>query len=460
MKQQVQALIPKLNEVSARGLSIDFVSAENIQVSPESIMLAGYLDAPWMAEQIFMPIESAKGKFADLGSRLKSAILYQRKKPVDASEAHDSGLLSDADANDADAYSSGGADTADFGYCLVWEIWDREAGVVRTMIDGVEGWAMDAYEPNPRTQRWYPYFMFSPIQVDGERHGQSLIQRSRHLLDEYNRARSNFAEHRRRAIPKLVFDKSNLTPDEAKDLEGGGRGEMVGLKPIRPGTPVGQLLQPVLYNRVDMGLYDTSPIRAELEMVWGIQQALSSAVQVAKTATEAEIQQQGTQTRLGYMQFTRDQVFQELAEYTAQVAVEMMDEEDAQKIAGPWAIWPKAVGAQNLGSLVTVKLQAGSSGTPNTTNQQRAWMNMIPVVREGIMQIAQYRQSSPEQIADSIESLMEETFHVFNEHMDPERFLPGVRKGGTEVSSGYTPSGPPSTKVVETIPVNQPGQTA
>ncbi|HEL4112199.1 TPA: hypothetical protein UM343_002350 [Stenotrophomonas maltophilia] len=55
------------------------------------------------------------------------------------------------------------------------------------------------------------------------------MDRSRALLDEYNRTRTNYREHRRRAIPKLGFDRGAVEPVDAAKLEGAGIGEMVGL---------------------------------------------------------------------------------------------------------------------------------------------------------------------------------------------------------------------------------------
>jgi acetoin utilization deacetylase AcuC-like enzyme len=59
------------------------------------------------------------------------------------------------------------------------------------------------------TKRFYPFFQYAPIQVDGERHPQSMIQRTQSLLDDMNRIYSNRAEHRRRCIPKTAFDSTN-----------------------------------------------------------------------------------------------------------------------------------------------------------------------------------------------------------------------------------------------------------
>lgn len=81
-------------------------------------------------------------------------------------------------------------------------------------------------------------------------------------------------------------------------MEGAVSNEMVGID--LQGQRPEQVVFPISYNQIDPALYDTTDIRAELEMIWGIQEAISSTIRTPKTATEADIQNQGAESRIGY----------------------------------------------------------------------------------------------------------------------------------------------------------------
>jgi len=428
IERQIQGLQAKVEVVVARGMAIDFVQAEDIQVAPSCGVLTSYRDAPWIAHRTFMGKEAAKASFPYIAEKLKSATSYGQVKPADpTSDTNTTGLNPNVSATEADSYRQGGegaAKVSEANVVCVWEVWDKDSNTVLTLVEGVPCYARPPYTPDPGTSRFYPFFQYVIGEVDGERHPESLICRSAPLLDEYDRVRTGYAEHRRRIRPKTAFDASGLSPDEAAKIEGAGTQEMVGLKPMVPGTPVGQLLQPIAYAPIDPALYDTGVIRAELEMIWGIQEALSSSIRTAKTATEAEIQQTGTTARTGYMRDGLDMQFGELAEYTAEIAIQKLSREDVIALAGPWAFWPEGMTIDDIASLVTVDIKAGSSGKPDTTRQRQAWATAMPMLQNAIMQVGQLRGSSPADIADCIEELVAETLARTGDRIDAARFLP------------------------------------
>ena len=183
-----------------------------------------------------------------------------------------------------------------------------------------------------------------------------------------------------------------------------------------------------------------------LEMTWGIQEALSSTIRTAKTATEAEIQQTGTQARTGYMRDCLDDMLSDLAEYTAEACLQKMSYEDVATIAGPFAFWPANIGIENLGTLVSVKIRAGSSGKPDTTRQREAWAAAMPTIQAAIVQVGQLRGSSPESIADCIEELVAETLQRTGDKLDPARFLPSAPEtmGGQQMPMAGPPAAQPA----------------
>jgi hypothetical protein len=199
---------------------------------------------------------------------------------------------------------------------------------------------------------------------------------------------------------------------------------MVGIDSANPDQPLNTILAPVTYNGVDAALYDTSTIRAELEQIWGIAEALSGASVTQQTATESELQNNGTQMRGSKRSDDLDDVFSDLAQYTAEQLLQVMDEQDAIEQAGPWALWPTGLTLQDMNILTSVRVTAGSSGRPATSMQQQAWATLLPQINVMIEQIGKLRGSSPDEIADCKEQLLIETARRVGDRIDPTRFLP------------------------------------
>lgn len=430
IEAQIEGLQANAEVVLSRGLVVDYVAAEDVQVAPECARLESYLDSPWIAHRTFMPLDDAKAAYPDVAELIKNAAIYQQVKPRDPTDKIDSGEFSKATAEDADNFRSGESlnskGTCGPKHVCVWEIQSRDTNCVYTMIDGVKRWARPSAAPRPATSRFYSLFQWAPIQVDGKRHGESLPKRSVELLDEYNRVRSNKREHRRRAIPKLGFNKRAVDKDQVAKLEAGAIGEMVGLDVM--GDDPKNVVWPIQYNNIDPALYDTAEVRSELEMIWGIQEALSSTIRTAKTLGEAEIQQSGTEARQNYKRDSMEEMFSDLAQYTAEIALQEYSDEDVRTLAGPEAFWPATeedkLTVDDLETLVSVEIRAGSSGKPNTRLRQEQWGVLVPVLKEAIQYLAQLRMSSPLDVANCIEQMVVEALERAGDRLDPDRFLP------------------------------------
>lgn len=433
-ERQLAALQGNVERVVARGFVIDFVPAEQIQVAP-GVDICRYQDAPWIAQQIPMLKEDAKAEFQLSDDKIKAATSYQVRKPemgLHCDAPMSPSLVSPITPDYADSYTSsyvGGSRTDamasdDVGtYLMVWEIWDRGSNTVLTAIEGVQGWVKPAWQPCATT-RFFPFFLFTISDVDGQRWPQSLVSRSNKLMAEYNRIGSQESIHRKRTIPKSVFDSSNLEKADADKIAAGTTGEMIGVKPLVPGSPVQSMVLPIAYPPLDPYLYDRQRILAELERIWGIQEALAGSVTVDKTATEAEIQQGGFQARMGGRRDAMEDSFTELALYTAEIARCYMTTEDVVAIVGPDAMWPQYDGAESLREFVNVEIRAGSSGKPNTSAERNSWSALLPLLQGMQTQVAQLRNADPAELADCIVKLAQMTAEKFGERMDTDSLFP------------------------------------
>lgn len=473
-ERQMQALESDKERVVARGFVVDNVNSEDFQVAL-GYTIANHLDAPWNAHRIFMRYEDAKAEFPHLleqrpdGSttdgKLASAKRYRPRQHVmviDKTPFLDNDITwRDADAfvegNGSAAFEAGQAAGPCADWVALWEIWDRDSNTVLTAIEGVKCWVKPGWNP-VTTTRFYPFFLYTTSEVDGQRHPQSLVTRSAKLVNEYNRIGSAEAEHRRRVLPKIAFNSSQVDQDNASKLAKGAIGEMVPVELTNPQMTLDQVFRPVAYPAIDVALYDRSRIIAEIERIWGVQEALGGAVTVEKTATEADIQQQGFQARTGGRRDLLESMLSELALYTVEVARAYMTPEDVQLIAGPDAFWPPYEGPNDTLRMLSVNIRAGSSGKPNTAAERQSWAATLPLLQNGIQQIGTLRGSSPQAIADSIEQLLRITAERSGERIDIDQLIPQADMAmpqGMAAAPGSAPVAPgsaPPAQGTEALP--------
>jgi hypothetical protein len=444
-----------------RGMTIDAISSDDLTFPIGVTDVTKPCDSPWIDHRLFMTMADAKrmfGKTVKL-EKLKSATSYSQRKPQAPAGGVTPMFNAEADLNPSQ-FTSGEATAVtktEFErdgqgtFVCVHETWDRDAGVVRTMIEGVKCYVRPPKAPDIATTRFYPFFCTAFTKADGQRYPQSLVWRSFKLQDEYNRTRSAWAEARRRSKLGIMFDETAIDPDGVTKLTTSATGEWTGIK-VGMGKRIDQVFWPRPYVKIDPAVYDTVPIRRDFEDIWGIQQALQGSVKVEQTATEAEIQQQGFGARTGAMRDAQDKTFSEFGQYTAEIVLQRLTPVDAKAIAGPGAEWVVGFKASDLASLCRVDIKAGSSGKPNTAAQRAAWSVALPQLQAAIVQIGQLRGAPPTVIADKLEKLVAHTFEVSGLDMDIEDAVPQEMDGSGGMQT--TPEGQP---IPIAGPMPQPG---
>lgn len=437
--QKYNALVEsqsKRIEVAMRKmLAIDFVSAEDIQVSLDVRSLADYPNANWIANRIYRPISSLQAMFPGVKKEAldKATHYYQRNIGTVKDLSDNVKLTGLADESvqpeEADQYVSsdkaGGTTNQESGipFACIVELWDNTDEHVYTMIDGVDVWAKQPYQPDYPTTRFYPYFGAGFYPVDGGRHPQSLSWRLRELMDEYCSVRSNKRLVRARAVPGTVFNKALIKPEDAAKLERSTQQELVGIE-LPPEASVRDAFAEKPIAIGDMRLYETDDILSDMERLSGVQEALQSSIQTEKTATEAEIQQSGFAARTTADRDVIETVLTELAQYTLEAAVTALDAQDAQRIAGPKAFWPTGMSVDDLLSMVEVSIEAGTTGKPKSAQDKTAWSTLLPVLMDSIMKIRQAQIMGDIPTATALTETVKETMRRMGDESDVSRFIP------------------------------------
>jgi len=448
----IESLQEKLELAVTKMFVIDYVETENIQVSTDINSIENYTDADWIGNELYIPKDDALARFDRLEAEdIKSAKLYYQRPPKAlTTREFDDGALQSATAEAAQGFTTHNSSQESPAFVRCVEIWDRRDKQIRTTIDGVKKWAKEPYPPPYPTSRFYPYFYFAFYEVDGQRHAQSLSWRLYKLQDEYASTRSNFRLTRQRSIPGVLFNATMLDEVEAKKLQESTSQEYTALRPSDPSIPLAQLFAPKPVAAIDMRLYDPTLILNDMERISGVQEALSAAINSPgnpKTATEANIQQSGTQARTTANRDNLEAMLTELAQYTAEQSLQCLETRDVQRLAGTKAFWPVNMSIEDLFTLVEIQIEAGSTGKPRQATDMQAWGTILPLIQKSLQEIEQAFAQGNTPMANALIELVKETMLRLGDESDVERFIPRKPPPGSPGAGAPPPPVQPQISV-------------
>lgn len=452
---QIDVLQSGAERETTKGMVIDSVKADDLVASPSVRELLDYTEAPWIRQNIFMPKDTACVKFGLKTSNLKGARTYRMPDGEDINEA------TPVDVSSGSGNLSG-SPTSEIDWVCVKERWSLEDGLVYQWIAGCDYWLAPPQPPQFPTDRFYPYFLVAYNWVDDRRYPTSDVDNMVALQDEWSARRSAARTARERSKGGLLINGQVIETDDVKRVTASDINENTVLQNVPPDTPI---LNAVVQKPVPVfnpAIYDTTDINRELEMVSGAQDAASGSVQTAKTATEAEILQHGNQGRSGEKVDSLDDTMSEFAFYTAQQAIQAYSLEEVIKIAGPGAVWPELT-LDMFEQLVSVDIEAGSMGAPDTNQDRQTWVQLYPMIQQTANEIAQLVASkmvpgpvnpatgqpgppvlqppSPDQIqlAKNKKALLEKTLEIFDERLSVDDYIPPIPEPPQQ--PGMTPPG-------------------
>lgn len=423
LEEKMKALEDRLEREIAIGLAIDFFAAEDVQVSPECGELENYLDAPWINFRFYKSKDDAQTITGWSKEDLKNATIYHQRprQPNEGTGQVSTGGSSGMEWVTADDMNAESVE----GFVVIDEFHSKVDGLIYTLVDGVDDkFGREPYAPR-QSSRFYDTFMLAFHHIDGVRHPQSDVHQLKRLQDEYGRTRSNFAEHRKRSIPSTIVDGSQIPPDEMEKIRKSETGEWTVINQTNPGDDIRKAFAPKAYAQFDPNLYNTQPILTDIEKVSGAQDAMQANVAVAKTATEAEIQNSGFGARIGTRKDAVEDVLNEIALHTAQLSLQTLTPEFVVRIAGSSAVWPQ-LSVDEVMYAFDIEVKAGSTGKPNTQAQRAAWSNLLPMIEKIITVVGNFRAQGPqmEWAARPYIELLRETVNRLDDKFDIERLLP------------------------------------
>lgn len=404
LERQLAALQQEPEIQIGRGIVIDPVLSEDVIVLDRTIRsFDEYTRADRIAHRTWMSAEAYEDNFG-----------YKPEKAT---------LFAKLDGNDLTSGPGLGKDGNKEGFYCVFEIWDKSANTVFTLCHGEERYCRVPFVPTKVGKRWYPFFALGFNLVDGRFYPLSDVELLTKLADEYNRSRDDLVKHRNENVPVRVFKKGgNFTDEDAQRIQNRQSNDLIGVNGT-PNRPIEEDITILANPAIDPTVYDTSPTRSDMEQIMGGGDAARGSIQNAKTATEAEIMAQGLRSRTEERQDSIEDTLADVTQYVFEICLCELSPEEVQRIAGMEALWPQ-MSREEAYAQVRIEIRAGTSGKPNKLQEQDRWIQLMPIVKEAMLNIVELRKTGEAAMADAVSELLRETMQRFDERIDVDAFIP------------------------------------
>ena len=409
LKYLLAALEKQVEVVVAEGLVIDRVLTEDIIILDKTVTdFDYYVQADALDHMVWMTKDQYGAQFGGWPDEGAPSVFTERK----------------LGAADTPAIKpTGGTNVAgQTELVCVHEVWHLGTNTVYTFAEGGKRWAREPFAPERLPERWYPFYRLGWNFLDGCHEGLPDVTLQKELQDEYNASRTQWADARKENRPvRLVRLNGNLTQEDLDNITNRRDRDIIGITG-NPNAPVGNDIGEFPPIRLDPAVYDTGPIRADMEMVAGRGDAAVGGVVQAKTATEAEIQQAGLMGRSDFRRDVTEDLLQEMATAAAQILLQELTVPQVEQIAGEGAVWPM-MAKWEVFSLVHIDIRAGSTSKPNRAKEREQWTQLLPMLQQGVGQIFELQMAGNFVLADAMRKLLKETLRKFEERLDLEELL-------------------------------------
>ena len=413
MQAQLDGMRSSHETVVSSGLVLDKLMSEDVLVLDPTVRDFGdYRQSSRIAQRTWMDEDMFRQRFKREPS--SKATLWSGSSIQKATQGEGSNIK----AGDKEAE-----------FCAVWEIWDKTTQTVYTWAEGEEEWCREPFQPKAVGRRWYPFFGLCFNPVDGELYGISDVELLVGLQEEYTSTRDALAKHRKYSIPlRVVRSGGSLTPQDVQNLKDAEYGDTV-IVSGDSSVPLTNDVTTVEGPPINPALYDVSMIRTDIEMVSGASDASRGMVAQAKTATEAEIMQQGLASRTGERQDIIEDLIEEMAKYSIEVLTGELTMPEVIRFAGQAAVWPQGGQMDQVFDVLNLEIRAGSTGKPNKNGEREQWISLMPILQDAIQKVTELRAAGQNDMADAITELTRESLRRFDERIDLDSFIPRKKEG-------------------------------
>lgn len=391
LRLQISALEDQVEVVVAEGLVIDSIAPEDVLILDETIRVFDeYPSASAIAHRVWYEEEEYKESF---GCDTPDAHLFESPEDIEHKRASSVGSMR---------------------YVAVWEIWDKRSNTVLTVPQGGTKYCREPFQPKKLGERWYPFFLLGFNCIDGSASPLAPVSLGLELQNEYNTTRTNYAEHRKESIPvRIIRSGGNLDEEDVSAIVNRKINQTIQIKG-NPSIPISNDVAVLNNPPLDPAVYDTTAIRNEMDLIYGLSDASRSSLIQAKTATEAEAMREGMNARVSDRRDAMEDVITDMANYSAQILLQELSKEQVERIAGASSVWPQ-VYKPDIFSMVSVEIKSGSSGKPDKRGVQERWIQIVPIIKEMITEIHSLKASGQESLANAYRLLLQQTLDKWDD---------------------------------------------
>lgn len=366
----MNALMEEPMVLIREGLIFDFPEVDSIIVDPQCRQMRGFVGAKWIAHEMYLTPNEIKEIYdVDIKDDYLTYDLRGRKN--------------DPDNTYQQAFQNPHYDPSknidnSKSLALVWEVYDRQAGLMYVVCDGHKDFLKEPTAPPVKTETFWPFhaLVFNECETKDILYPPSDVKLLLPMQHEYNRARQMLREHRRANRPKYAAPAGMLEEQDKAKLQSHPANALIELQALATGQKVNDVIQPVGMIGIDPNLYEVSTIFDDVQLVAGQQEANYGSMSKG-TATETSIAESSRMSALGAQVDELDSFMSDICRSAGQVLLTEMSMEQVQRVVGPGAVWPE-LSREQIMAEVFLEIEAGSTGKPNKAQELQNIERIIP----------------------------------------------------------------------------------
>lgn len=388
--------------VDDEGIVIDWLSATSVIIDRRCKCLREFLGARRIAHEIMMSVSECEARY-NVNLRDSGAKFYVASGDGWKTEQTDDFKPDDNEISDR--YSK--------KKVCVFEIQDKEDGLVYTICDGVKDFIEEPHENEPEVNRFWSIvplnFNCQVVEENDPENDCTIFSRSTVRLGIPMQLNINWAgeekkKHRNANRPAwLTFGDVWASTGGNSDLERisapRNAHDVFKLQSVNSDKDAGKLLVPFPKQPFDPNLYDNAQDMQAFMLATGLQAADLGEQRSDEKATGQQIAAQARATveasNIGDLDFFWGTIVQMMWEML--IAPDGMSEETVKRKVGRGAVWPK-INNEQIADAIWFKIEAGSMGRPN----QAANLQKIQVLMPQLIQLFQVMGKNPEPLAKMV----------------------------------------------------------
>lgn len=243
----------------------------------------------------------------------------------------------------------------------VWETWDKQTNTVYVWVIGYKTFLQN-YVPTVVWRNWFPFLPFIFNRVTGRFVGISSTTLQRPAQEEINLFRTHDRHAKKASFPRILIKRGLFRRGEKQRYKNSLPYEVIEVDSPDEISKALYEAKPIAY---DPKLYSTEKAEFDLQRMAGVSLSAGGAVSDV-TATDALQAQQGSDQLSQFKQATIEQLVADVGTAIADIAIQIMPEENVKAICGPGAIWPEGIDRETLYRKLHLSVRAGSTGRPDS----------------------------------------------------------------------------------------------